>query len=471
MRRIFALLLASGFLWSAPGFGWGEAGHHIVGRLSAKLVGKHPDFKDMKDGDARKALDQYLKVLKDRRYQQGYLGNIPDIYWRNLEEGLAATGNQLGSPTHFFDAEYLAPETSKDPFAETKLPLDYEAAKAYVSQLYPGTSLFKTVGTAPWRAQQFTNLTKAALEGTPKATCESLEAREDHPTRAMLTFAGLLTHFTADAAMPLHSTRDTDGIATGQKGLHWYFENELVDVLEPTLETKVEAAAEKMLLGPEKQKGSLASLMKKMKDRFPELKPQDRVTALVFMELADSNAAVKRLRDLDLKYAIATAEEALTQEACLPIVSAVMGELEKTPSKAKRRELLRQKALGSKEPEQAPCRRASTALVDWGGVKCKVASADCRMVATWHESLIVERLALATAITADILAQAWKEAGSPSPCWTWKYAMKPAFISPTDAACFGYAKGEKFEDLLTPPKPVPALWRTSSKTALDCARF
>ncbi len=235
----------------------------------------------------------------------------------------------------------------------------------------------------------------------------------------------------------------------------------------------MEALAEKILTGVEKQKGTLAALWKKTNERFPDLKPDQRTQALVFMELADSYGALKKLRDLDLKYAVSTAEEALALETCRPTVSALMGELEKTPSKVKRRELLRQKAIGSKEPEQAACRRTPTALVDWSGARCKTADAGagCKTVAQWHESLIVERLALATAVTADVLVRAWKDGGMVSPCWSWQYAMKPGFVSPTDGSCFGYARSERAEDVLTSTKPMPSIWKTNSKTAIDCARF
>ncbi len=233
MKKLTALILVVSSVWSGSGFGWGEAGHHLIARSAARLAEKHPALKEVKDVEARRALDQFLKVLRDRHYQQGHLANIPDVYWRNLEDGLAQAGNQLGSPTHYLNAEYLAPEGAKDPYLESKVPLDYEAARSYVSGLYPSISLFKTVGTAPWRAQQFATLMKSALEATPKAACETYENKEAPPTRAMLTFAGILAHYTGDSAQPLHSTKDFDAVATGQKGLHWYFENDLVNALSP----------------------------------------------------------------------------------------------------------------------------------------------------------------------------------------------------------------------------------------------
>jgi hypothetical protein len=471
MTRVFSFLFASFLFWPIAGFGWGEAGHHLVSRLAAKLAAKHPELKDVKEGDARKALDQFLKLLKDRRYQQGMVSVVPDVHWRNLDDGLAALGNQLGAPTHFLDGEFLVAEGVKDPFEATKIPLEYDAARAAFAQVHPTVSFFKTIGTAPWRAQQFASLTRAAFEAAPKAACETLETRDDHPTRTALTFAGLLSHFTADAAMPLHGTRDSDSVSTGQKGLHWYFENDLVDALEPSLEAKVEAQAEKVFLGPANQKASLAALLKRVSDRHPDLKRDDRITAVVMRELADSYANIKRLQDLDLKYAVATAEEALNLEACHPTVSALIGEMEKTTSKAKRRELMRQKAIGSKEPEQPPCRRLPTALADWAGAPCKVPGAGCRTVAAWHETLIVERLALATAITADAWVRAWRDAGSPYLCSTWKYALKPSFVSPTNGACFGYAKNEKPEDLTGTARPNPTIWKSSAKSVLDCIQF
>ncbi len=471
MSLVHRVLLLVSFCLPLSSFGWGEAGHHIIARLAAKLAAKHPELKSVKEVETHRALEQYLRVLDDKRYQQGHVANVPDFHWRYLDDGLTAVGNQLGASAHYLNAEHLAPDGSKDPFAESKFALDYEATKVSLQQLHPNVSLFKNVGTAPWRAQQFFNLTRGSLESFPKGSCETLEPREDHPTRTALTFAGLLAHFTGDAAMPLHASKDHDAVTTGQKGLHWFFENDLVNALEPGLEGKVEAAAEKVFLGPVKQKGSLAALIKKMNDRFPDLKKEDRVTALVFTELSDSYDYIKKMRELDLKYAVSTSEEAVALESCRPTISSLMEELEKTPSKLKRRELMRRRAIGTKEPEQAPCRRLPKTYVDWSGMPCKEPGQGCRPVANWHESLIVERMALAVAVTAEVWVRAWLDGGTPYLCSTPKYAMKPSFVSPTDGACYGYAKNEKPEDILTKSKPLPSLWRTNSKSPLDCVRF
>jgi len=472
MSFLHRVLLLASFALPLSSFGWGEAGHHLIARLAAKLAAKHPDLKSVKEVETHRALEQFLRTLSDKRIQQGHVANVPDFHWRYLEDGLTNIGNQLGSPTHYLNSELLAPDGSKDPFQDSKFALDYETTKVALQQLHPNVSLFKNVGTGPWRAQQFYNLTRAALEGYPKAACDTLEGREDHPTKVALTFAALLAHFTGDAAMPLHASKDFDAVTTGQKGLHWYFENDLVDALEPSLEGKVEAAAEKIFLGPAKQKGSLAALMKKMSDRFHEVKKEDRVTALVFTELSDSYDWIKKLRELDLKYAVSTSEEAVALESCRPTISSLMEELEKTPSKLKRRELMRRKALGTKEPEQAPCRRLPKTLVDWSGVPCKEPGQGCRPVANWHESLIVDRLAMGVAVTAEVWARAWLDGGTPYLCTTPKYSMKPSFVSPTDGACFGYAKQEKPDAILASAKgPLPSIWKTNSKSPLDCVRF
>jgi hypothetical protein len=64
-------------------------------------------------------------------------------------------------------------------------------------------------------------------------------------------------------------------------------------------------------------------------------------------------------------------------------------------------------------------------------------------------------------VTADLWARTWQEAGKPALCWTWKYAQKPSFISPTDPACFGYALNDN---------PSGAL-HTSAKSVFECVRF
>lgn len=52
-------------------------------------------------------------------------------------------------------------------------------------------------------------------------------------------------HYVADLAQPLHVTENHDGQMTEQKGLHHYFEEEIIDQLYPELHSPVFAEARK----------------------------------------------------------------------------------------------------------------------------------------------------------------------------------------------------------------------------------
>jgi hypothetical protein len=70
------------------------------------------------------------------------------------------------------------------------------------------------VGTLPW----------AIMEGYEKLMLAFRDYRfdKDNPVMPMkcIVYAGNLAHFTTDCAMPLHTTRDYDGRAGKQRGIH-----------------------------------------------------------------------------------------------------------------------------------------------------------------------------------------------------------------------------------------------------------
>lgn len=360
-------------------FAWGELGHHLVGRLSGKLLAHHP--KVIEKLGAAKAEEEtrrpgsFLYLFYAKRIMLGHLGNIPDSHWRNISPEI----NALGDPTHYLDREYLLEFESQVGFAPSKIPLDYEDAKRLLKKDKPKVDLFKEVGTVPWRAQQFADLYSNALKTYPRESCDALKKAKKLPSRDVQSYAGILSHFTADCSMPLHSTKDHDGVATNQMGLHWYWESDLVDALEPGLEQKVWDRALRYL--------KEQPLHVRMKELYPKTESKHEVVALVLTLLEDSAKQVEMMKSLDRKYAIKDCPK-------------------------------NQKGI---------CRRAPTERVEG------------KTVAEWNEPMIVERLALSTALTADIWARLWLEAGAPDLCYTWDYSHKPSFVSPSDANCFGYA--------------------------------
>lgn len=371
MRVIAAFLI---FL-AGPAFGWGELGHETIARVAAELF---PD-------DAADT----ASVVKRRALMLGLLANIPDVHWRNLDEGLGEDGRRLGDATHYFDLERMPPGA---------VPLDYEAARAALASHAPGKTLFKDVGTLPWRAQQFADLFAWAAARAGEKPCADLEPLPAHPTRTALGYAGLLSHYTGDVTMPFHSTEDFDGVATGEKGIHWYFESDVVEALSGELLSSVRSRARDFLHGGPELAGSVAWLRRKATSLYPppaSLEPS--VAALIFAALADSHSRLDDVRMVDKGYAILPADEAKKLARCRGV---------------------------------SPCRRLPTDLVQG------------KPVAKWFAPLVIDRLAMAAALTSDVWARTWARAGKPRLCWTNQYALKPSFVSPTDEKCSGYATRE-----------------------------
>jgi hypothetical protein len=99
---------------------------------------------------------------------------------------------------------------------------------------------------------------------------------------------GVMAHYSGDASMPYHATSDWNGYSTGEGGVHFYFENDCVNALEPGLATNVLAAA---------RKNRTRWLSRwKADPAHPE--------ALVTAVLNDSLACVPKVAALDRRHAV-----------------------------------------------------------------------------------------------------------------------------------------------------------------------
>ena len=107
------------------------------------------------------------------------------------------------APRHFIDMDHYSED---NPFA--KVPRDYEEAAA---KFTPDT--LKKYGTVPWTVLD----TKQRL----------VEAFQQRDTTAIIKYSAELSHYTADAFVPLHTTVNYDGQLSGQTGLHALWESQL----------------------------------------------------------------------------------------------------------------------------------------------------------------------------------------------------------------------------------------------------
>jgi len=435
----------------------GELGHHLVGRTAAQLLRYQPAVANLSknpDPKIAAATSEFVKRFEFRWYQQGQISNIPDVYWRNLDDGLREEGNLLGAPTHYINLNRVVPQLSLGGLSSQVFPLGYQQAKEYFAKLYPDIKFFSKVGTNPWRAQQFDDLYRWALRQYPNVDCETLGPGGDsiHPTRAVLTYAALMSHFVGDSAQPYHATYDHDGMEIGQAGIHWYFENELVDAVQFGLEQAVFERAKTLLTAPAANAHSVAYFRKMAEAMYPKATADQRVVALVLAELTDSYHNIEKVASPDARLALAPLDEALEMPECktLPEVISLKAKqdaatglkLKKQIGNTRIRSVLEKGILTS-----AACRRDPLTRVDANGALAKAPKG--KPIAEYSRDFIVERLAIGAALLADIWAEGWIQEGHPVLCFTWQYALKPPFVSPTDPNCFGYALKENPKELLT----------------------
>jgi len=458
-------------VYAQMGWGWGEVGHHLIARTAVEILKKHPALQGLRP-DQSESISSFLTVFSAKQYQQGHVANIPDTFWRNLDEGMHEEGNLLGAPSHYLDSEELLTPLRATSLAEAKIPLTYSETKNKFQKV---SNFFKNVGSLPWRAQQFADLYSSALKKLPNNPC-SKNKKGELETRVALTFAGLLSHYTGDVSMPYHTTIDHDGIAVGQKGIHSYFEQDLVSELEISdLFQKVSRRADTLLSSrePRKSTPSIENLNEQSRSIYPDADPKLSTSALMMMVANDSYSLIEKLRQLDYTYSIASLNEALNMPECqnLKVVRELKNQFD-TIDKNQQTIFGKVKVLSfpasyeDKKSERACRRKPGTKVNEDGDL-----SSSGKTVAEWHEELIIERLALSAALTAEIWVRNWITVGAPNLCSSYLYAHKPSFVSPTDPQCFGYALNENPKHFLKKDGKTALNTFKKRRHTADCVSF
>ena len=164
----------------APAAAWGTEVHKFITARALALL----------PAEIRPFFEKYSPMIAEHSID-------PDL-WRTagfLEE----------PPRHFVDMDSYGPY----PFKE--LPHEYDAAvKRY------GADFVTRNGTLPWRTDEmYRQLVDAFTQKAPYS-------REN-----LKFFAAVISHYTADAHVPLHAAVNYDGQLTGQWGIHSRFESDL----------------------------------------------------------------------------------------------------------------------------------------------------------------------------------------------------------------------------------------------------
>jgi len=106
-------------------------------------------------------------------------------------------------PKHFIDLDHYSED---NPFA--RVPRVYDEAVGKFS-----ADTLKKYGTVPWVVIETKNKLAAAFS--------------ERDTVGIIRYSAELSHYTADAFVPLHTTVNYDGQLTGQTGLHALWESQL----------------------------------------------------------------------------------------------------------------------------------------------------------------------------------------------------------------------------------------------------
>lgn len=267
MPCIWLFLLLS---YSFGAFAWGERGHDSVTRVAVQHL------REMTD-DNPAIMRPFL--MKD--HMLAHISNVPDIVWRadyQSEEVRMTNG-----PTHFISLEKVLSHSEND----ADLPVGFDSYRTLCKAKGLSTT---DVGTAPWRILQFYRamvIELTGLENKPR------EMQLEHINHA-LVLAGLMSHFVADLANPMHTTENYDGQLSKAHGLHAYFESAVLAEMPLTLNDSVLKRASKK------------KLWLKRHDSDERKSIRSNPQKLVWALLTDSHSKLAELLAIDEKHSILT---------------------------------------------------------------------------------------------------------------------------------------------------------------------
>jgi hypothetical protein len=135
--------------------------------------------------------------------QAFYYRNMPALVRLSTAPDERRNTDPSEVPKHYIDMDHYSEE---DPFG--KMPRQYDKA----TSKYTADTL-KKYGTVPW----------VVIEMKDSLT----EAFRNRDTTNIIRYSAELSHYVADAFVPLHTTINYDGQFTDQKGLHALWESQL----------------------------------------------------------------------------------------------------------------------------------------------------------------------------------------------------------------------------------------------------
>ena len=226
--RVILLLMC--IVVSSRAHAWGKRGHETVGSLAAQLLAK-----ELPRG----------RFLSNHSFDMGFYNNAPDLVWKADPDTY-----KKEFPQHFLDLELFdrafakaalsAPPVTAAPPKNvgtdgSSITAQWNPSRAQFFKTFP--DLDEKAGRAPWRIQELCLRLDKIVQDLKK---KNLSKKEHHQLQEQwLVTAGILGHYIADLAQPMHVTENYDGQLTKQKGLHHWFEENIVDDLYPAITDEV----------------------------------------------------------------------------------------------------------------------------------------------------------------------------------------------------------------------------------------
>lgn len=329
LNKFFFICFAT--LQSPTAFSWGARGHDMATQAAVKVF-------EVRYG---KLHPHAAEVFKEKAFLLGYLSNVPDVYWKSLPRKITKSLN----PSHYVDLEYVLAKPSYENFplglekfvttAIKNCPETPLAKRTDCSKLTKKT-LLQTSGSATFRVGQFYNLALASATKLkaldPKNTKRikksgskeegSLRKKRQGLMNEILLNSGLLSHFVADLAQPLHTTADYDGWEVSQGGLHSYCETAVIDeypfgffdeVVKWALDNK---PSEKVLSG-------ISKLHKNELNRNDGDRGEGKLVAVDFATSLSLNsfALKEELFEIDRKFSLIKASKGAKKDSSGKVIS------------------------------------------------------------------------------------------------------------------------------------------------------
>jgi hypothetical protein len=194
------IVLLSVALYGTRSFAWGRRGHATVCQTAAVLSSHQPK------GD----------VLRAHSFDLGYYCNVPDLIWKK-----AATYDSEWF-NHFMDLEIF-----NRGLKGSKIEKPFEMTRPEFDKAFP--SIPNNAGRSWWRIRELF----ADMDGLV-TTLKKADIDQETRNRAQsdwLIYAGAIGHYVGDLSQPLHVTENYDGQFSGQKGIHSFFEDAVVNEL------------------------------------------------------------------------------------------------------------------------------------------------------------------------------------------------------------------------------------------------